>query len=380
MRILLAVVVCVLAACSVQHRATDPEPTLPSLAPTPAPAAALVPAAVPPGPVPPDAAFSAAVSTPSASVSSTAASPAPEQPSTPPASSVMAPPTSVRPAGAAEAAPAAPVGPGPDVESSPATAGRRRSWGYVAITTAIVSPSQLMGPEVPMSPDFQRLPVFPEKLTLAVSWGLMSVGEATMSVSKIVMFNGRPAYHLVTEARSNSFCDTFYSVRDLNESWLDARTLTSLGYSKKLREGSYYRDVWVLYDRDAGTFLQRQTKKDGTYEIKKGTIPAQVQDILSSVYYVRAQNLPDNAQVVVDVNTPDNWPLVVKVTDREQIKVPAGRFPSVLVEPAMRREGLFIQKGKRLRLWLSDDPAKRPLMMKVEVFFGHVTAVLREMV
>ena len=214
-----------------------------------------------------------------------------------------------------------------------------------------------------MSPDFQRLPVFPEKLTLAVSWGLLSVGEATMSVNKIVMFNGRPAYHLVTEARSNSFCDTFYSVRDLNESWLDARTLTSLGYSKKLREGSYYRDVWVLYDRDAGTFLQRQTRKDGTYEIKTGTIPARVQDILSSVYYVRAQALPDDAQVVVDVNTPDYWPLVVKVTKREKVKVPAGNLPSVLVEPAMRREGLFIQKGKRLRLWLSDDAVKRPLMM-----------------
>jgi hypothetical protein len=213
-----------------------------------------------------------------------------------------------------------------------------------------------------------------------VSWGLLSVGEATMSVNKIVMFNGRPAYHLVTEARSNSFCDTFYSVRDLNESWLDARTLTSLGYSKKLREGSYYRDVWVLYDRDAGTFLQRQTRKDGTFEIKTGTIPARVQDVLSSIYYVRSQPLPDGAEVVVDVNTPDNWPLVVKVTEREKVKVPAGSFPSVLVEPAMRREGLFIQKGKRLRLWLSDDPAKRPLMMKVEVFFGHVTAVLREMI
>ena len=237
-----------------------------------------------------------------------------------------------------------------------------------------------MGSEVSLSPSFMRLPVFPEKLTLDVSWGLLSVGEATMSVDKLVMFNGRPAYHLVSEARSNSFCDTFYEVRDLNESWVDARTLTSLGYSKKLREGTYYRDVWVLYDRDAGTFVQRQTKKDGTFEVKTGTIPAQVQDILSSVYFVRAHDLPDGGQVIVDVNTPENWPLAVKVTARETVKVPAGKFPAVLVEPAMRREGLFIQKGKRLRLWLSDDAARRPLMMKVEVFFGHITAVLREMI
>ena len=237
-----------------------------------------------------------------------------------------------------------------------------------------------MGAQIPYSPKYARLPVFPEKLTMDVTWGLLSVGEATLGVDKLVMFNGRPAYHLVSEARSNSFCDAFYAVRDLNESWVDARTLTSLGYSKKLREGLYYRDVWVLYDRDAGTFVERQTKKNGSFTVKTGTIPAQVQDILSSVYFLRTHDLPDGGQVVVDVNTPENWPLVVKVTKRETVKLARGRTPAVLIEPAMRREGLFIQKGKRLRLWLSDDAAKRPLMMKVDVFFGHITAVLREMI
>lgn len=337
-----------LAACTVEHRVSDPAPTLPALSETPAP-------------LPAEAEVEESTAPLDALKPSTAASaPGPK-------------------------GPGVPAKPQPSITSVPAPAEpapkpRRRVWGRVAITTAVVSPSQLMGPEAPMSPAFKPLPVFPEKLTLDVSWGLLAVGEATLGVDKIVLFNGRPAYHLVSEARSNSFCDTFYPVRDLNESWLDAKTLTSLGYSKKLREGSYFRDVWVLYDRDAGTFVERQTAKDGSFRVKVGTIPAQVQDILSSVYYVRAQGLPDGGAVTVDVNTPDNWPLVVKVTDREKVKTNAGRREAVLVEPAMRKEGLFIQKGKRLRLWLSDDPKHTPLMMKVEVFFGHVTAVLREMV
>lgn len=264
-------------------------------------------------------------------------------------------------------------------KAPPAPAAPRRVWGRVAISSAIVSPSQLIGPEVPYSPEFKRLPAFPEKLVFEVSWGMIGVGQATLAVDKIVMFNGRPAYHLVSEAKSNSFCDTFYPVRDLNESWLDAKTLTSLGYSKKLREGHFFRDEWVLYDRDAGTFTARRTNRDGSFAVRAGTIPASVQDILSSIYYTRAQDLPEGAAVVVDVNTPDNWPLAVKVKEREKVKVPAGRFAAVLVEPEMRREGLFVQKGKRLRLWLTDDPKKAVLLMKVEVFFGHVTAALREM-
>ncbi|MBI5246153.1 MAG: DUF3108 domain-containing protein [Elusimicrobia bacterium] len=256
---------------------------------------------------------------------------------------------------------------------------RKRLWGRVAISTSIVSPAQLLGPSVPYSPDYKPLPAFPEKLVFDMSWGLLSVGEATLGVDKIVMFNGRPAYHIVSEARSNSFCDTFYVVRDINESWLDARTLTSLGYSKKVREGHFFRDDWVLYDRDAGTFVNRRTSKDGRFNVRVGTIPAQVQDILSSIYYTRAQSLPDGGEVRVDVNTPDNWPLIIKVMKRERVKVGAGRFDAVQVEPGMAREGIFVQKGKRLRLWFSDDAKKTMLMMKAEVFFGNVTASLREM-
>jgi hypothetical protein len=135
----------------------------------------------------------------------------------------------------------------------------------------------------------------------------------------------------------------------------------------------------VLYDRDAGTFVNRRVGKDGSFNVRIGTIPAQVQDILSSIYYTRAQPLPDGGQVRVDVNTPDNWPLIIKVMKRESVKVGAGRFDAVQTEPGMAREGIFVQKGKRLRLWFSDDAKKTMLMMKAEVFFGNVTASLREM-
>lgn len=320
---LLATAVIILTACAVRHRASDPVPM----------------ASMP-----------------------TEAAPALVDQSTAPISAVIA---STIEAGRKKA----PSAPAP----------RPKLWGRVAITTAIISPSQLIGPELPYSPEYSALPVFPEKLTFNMSWGLLSVGEATLGVDKIVMFNGRPAYHIVSEARSNAFCDTFYVVRDLNESWLDARTLTSLGYSKKVREGHFFRDEWVLYDRDAQTFVNRRVSKDGSFSVRTGTIPAQVQDILSSIFYTRSQPLLEGSEVRVDVNTPDNWPMIIKVMKREAVKVAAGKFAAVQVEPMMAREGIFVQKGKRLRLWFSDDDKKRMIMMKAEVFFGNVTASLREM-
>jgi len=252
-------------------------------------------------------------------------------------------------------------------------------WGRVAISTAVASPAELTGPEVPLPADAKPLPRFPEKLTFDVRWGVFAVGQATLGVDKVVDFNGRPAYHVISEARSNGFADSFYPVRDRNEAWLDARTLTSLGYSKKVREGRFFRDEWVLYDRDARTYVARRTDRDGQFHVRVGTIPAQVEDVLSTVFYVRANPLPDGGAVVVDVNTPENWPLAVRVLKRETIKVPAQTSAAVLVQPEMRHEGIFVQKGRRLRLWLTDDPLHRPLRMEVEVFFGHITATLREM-
>ncbi len=237
-----------------------------------------------------------------------------------------------------------------------------------------------MGSALSPSTSTLALTAFPERLVYEVSWGILPVGEATLEVARLVEFAGRAAYHVVSTARSNRFCDTFYKVRDVNESWIDAGTLTSLGYSKRLREGRFFRDEWVVYDPEGGRFLGRSSGREGSYTHHAGTVPASVQDILSSLYYVRTRELRVGSEVILDVNTRQNWPLVVRVLGRETIRTPAGTFPAILVEPAIRQEGIFIQKGRRLQVWLSEDARRIPVLMRVEVFFGHVTARLIKMI
>jgi hypothetical protein len=70
---------------------------------------------------------------------------------------------------------------------------------------------------------------------------------------------------------------------------------------------------------------------------------------------------------------------VIRVLRRETVRTPAGAFHCVVVEPGMREEGIFIQKGRKLQIWLTDDERKVPVLMRVEVFFGHVTAELSKM-
>ncbi|MBI3553644.1 MAG: DUF3108 domain-containing protein [Elusimicrobia bacterium] len=253
------------------------------------------------------------------------------------------------------------------------------AWAVDLSNPTVADPHLLVGSTIPAQGSYRRLTVFPEQLTYDVSWGLIGVGQATLEAADLVDFDGKPAYRILSRAVSNGFCDTFYKVRDLNESWIDATTLTSLAYSKKLREGHFVRDEWVTYDTGTRRFLARWVGKDNNYSVRTGTIPASVQDILSSLYYIRSQNLVPGSDVTLDVNTKDNWPLMVRVVRKERVRTPAGTFEAILVEPGLRQEGLFIQKGKKLQVWLSDDDKKIPVMMKVEVFFGHVSAKLAKM-
>ncbi len=228
----------------------------------------------------------------------------------------------------------------------------------------------------PSTAPLAALTVFPENLKFEISWGPVNVGEASLEVAQKVSFNGKLAYHIISQARSNSFCDTFYKVRDLNESWMDAINLSSLGYSKNLREGHFFRDEWVFFNHDTHFFLARTVSKNGSVIYSTGPIISHIEDILSSLYYLRSQTLTPGKNVLVNVNTKKNWPLLVRVIRKEKITVPAGTFDTILVEPLVRKHGIFIQKGRKLQVWLTDDAKKIPVQMQVDIFFGHVSAVL----
>ncbi len=260
--------------------------------------------------------------------------------------------------------------------SSPAATG----GDAVAISSSNVSsPYDLIRGTIPPSTaGEQKVPWFSEKLEYEVKWGIFSMGTAYIEVKEVVNFNGQPAYHIVSEAKTNGFADNFYKVRDKNESWVGVKDLRSLGYYKQLREGEFYRDEWVVYDYEKNSFLAKQTNKDGSFHYSSGTVSGPVQDILSSVYSIRPKKLEVGDEVVMDVNTRSNWPLVVKVTRRKMIKVPAGHFRTVIVEPAMRKEGIFIQKGTSMKVYLTNDKRHIPVLIQVDISFGTISIYLTE--
>src|ERR1019366_7249426 len=117
--------------------------------------------------------------------------------------------------------------------------------------------------------------------------------------------------------------------------------------------------------------------KNNAREEKRGPIPQNVLDVLSSLYYVRSLPLEVGKSFTIDVHSGEKtWPLIVNVKKREKVKVKAGKFMCYRVEPVLREPGIFISKGKKLEVWLTADDRHMPVLMRSEVFIGHVSAEL----
>ena len=67
--------------------------------------------------------------------------------------------------------------------------------------------------------------------------------------------------------------------------------------------------------------------------------------------------------------------LTVKYLGKQQIKVAAGTFNTILLEPIMKEGGLFKASG-RIIVWLTDDERKIPVQVDAEIPIGSITSEL----
>ncbi len=230
-----------------------------------------------------------------------------------------------------------------------------------------------------------------ERLVFDVSWMGINAGQATLASLGVVQFNGRPAYHLVTTAQSNAFISKFYRVNDRNESYLETDKLQSLRFEKHLREGNYRHSSFTDFDQDGKQAYYRyldftpvpknisnlpEAEKYSTYTKKEFPLVSGSLDELSVLYYVRGLPLAEGRTIFAHVfASSKNWDLEVRVLRKEMLDTVLGRRETLVVEPMLKFEGIFQQKG-RVLVWLTDDQERIPVLMKSEIKIGSFVSTL----
>jgi hypothetical protein len=217
-----------------------------------------------------------------------------------------------------------------------------------------------------------------ERLIYDVDWGFINAGKTELSILDTVRVDGNLCYHLLSRTHSNAFVTTLFKVDDRVESMMDVEGHFSRGFEKHLREGDYREDRWFRINQEAGIVFQLDTTAATKYAADTLEVEFGVQDVLSALQFVRLQDFGPGDEIrVMTVDNLKPYELVVKIHRRQRVKVPAGRFDCVVVEPLLKSTGLFKSQGK-LTIWFTDDERQLPVLMKSKILIGSVSARLIE--
>ena len=210
-----------------------------------------------------------------------------------------------------------------------------------------------------------------ETLTFWLGWQGINGGEAVLSVVDTVKVGDRWAYHIKSVATSNKTISVFFKVEDRVETYVDVKGIFPFWFEKHLSEGKYKADRYYTFDQLNNVVI---TGKNDTIKI-----PEYTQDILSSFYFMRTQKLePGKSFYISNFDNGKNYKVEVKVYKKEKVKVDAGKFNCIKIEPLLESEGLFRKQG-RLYIWLTDDERHIPVLMRSKAIIGAFEARLISM-
>lgn len=204
-----------------------------------------------------------------------------------------------------------------------------------------------------------------ETLDYTLTWLRITGGTARMTIAPL----DDARFRVTSVGKSSAGFSRIYRVHDTIECIVARSDFSTLKYTKRIDE------------QDDETKIDVTTVEDGIAtkvrrKVKKVPVPHPVYDPISVIYVLRTADLSlgktYDMTLIADGKV---YNVHARVTRRETLHTPAGRFKTVLVEPRMESGG--VEREEKLYIWYSDDARRIPVRIRTDVKFGSVTATLR---
>ncbi len=216
-----------------------------------------------------------------------------------------------------------------------------------------------------------------EILKYDLKWIGIKAGTA-----KLVFVYTEKGITIKSRAQSASWVSVFYKVDDRAKSILVKKKnpdgtvkWIAKNYRLKIREGRHRRDkeVVFLYNPPRARFINHRDKEEKLFNIKDSTY-----DPLSGFFILRQMEIKKNSKIFLRIfDSKKLYDARIKIIGKERIKTSAGTFDTIVVEPELKSEGIFLRKGKVI-IYLTDDERHIPVLLKSKVLIGSVVAELTE--
>jgi len=209
--------------------------------------------------------------------------------------------------------------------------------------------------------------------------GNVSAGELVSKVQpNWVYIENHASYHITLEGKTKGAFNWFFKIRDKFESYVDEHTLTPHFFRKEIQEGDYRTKREVRFNQNEG-MISYHNLKNGN----KGKVHTElkVQDLVSSLYYIRNWNFNDaykGKKYQLNVFLDDSvYHIQFEYIGLKNVKTSLGKIQCLAFKPRMLTGGVFADESP-MTVYVSNDKNHIPILVISEVMVGSVRMELKD--
>jgi hypothetical protein len=189
---------------------------------------------------------------------------------------------------------------------------------------------------------------------------------------------GQDAFHIIGKGKSTGLISLFFKVRDNYETFMFKESMKPYRFIRQINEGGYTKNKEIHFDYDAQEAIVKNYKHN---TVEKYPINSNIQDMLSTLYFMRNQPL-DELQVGDEIEVKmffdqetNNFKL--RFLGMEIIRTKFGKIKSLKFRPFVQAGRVF-KEEESVTVWVSADKNRIPLRIKASLAVGSLRADLDE--
>lgn len=209
-----------------------------------------------------------------------------------------------------------------------------------------------------------------------IHYGIVNAGYATLEVKEDVK-NNKKVFHAIGRGYTTGMTKLFFKIDDDYESFFDKETGNPYQYIRKIDEGGYIKNQEGFFNQTSDKILVKDYKNKNE---KTFPVPNNVQDILSTFYYLRNHPTIDKLKIGESISIDmffdeETTKFKLKYIGKEDLETKFGVIPTMIFRPYVQAGRVF-KEQESLTVWISDDDNKMPLRIKASLAVGSIKADL----